>query len=705
MFTTPTVTAAPPAAPPRPRPGLLIAGCLAVAAATAAGTALLVPTRTVIAGLPDAGPVVAVALPMTRAGFHLTGALTVGWLLAAAWLVPPQRSGVLDVGGYRAIRAAGWCAAAWAALAVLLLPLTVLDVAGRSPDFLLTYPDRLIVAVGALDQAKAVLITAVVAAVIAVAARFVLRPGGAWWLLVLAGVALLPQAVTGHSAQDRDHDIAVDGMIFHLVGLSVWVGGLIVVLVLAARRTPHLPVIARRYSTAALVGFTAVVASGLINTVIRVTDISDLWGTSWGRLLLVKTALVVGLLVLGLAHRRRTLPALQAGTPGAFRRLAGGEIPIMAATLGLGVALGRTAPPPSATAAPPGDIERVLGFALDGPPNPLTLLTQWRMDWLLGTAALVMAVGYLIGVRRLRSRGITWPLRRSFAWLAGCLTVLVATSSGLGRYAEAQFSIHMLAHMLLGMTAPALLVLGAPITLALRALPPAPRGGPPGLRELIVSALHSRIARLITHPLFVLALFIASLPAVYFSPVFDFLISTHLGHLTMNLHYLAVGYLYYSVVIGVDPLPRRLPFIAKFGLLLAPIPFHSFSGIAMMMTSTPRAVDYYTTLGLPWVPDLAADQRLGGAIAWAAVEAPLALVVFALIAQWSSSDEREARRADRRGYSRDDDELAAYNRMLAALNGTHPNSAPHAPNIPHASRPAAPPPAVIPAQPRPQGPS
>ena len=261
------------------------------------------------------------------------------------------------------------------------------------------------------------------------------------------------------------------------------------------------------------------------------------------------------------------------------------------------------------------------------------------------------------------------------AWLSGCLLILFVTSSGLGRYAEAQFSLHMTAHMMLGMVAPALLVLGGPVTLALRVLTPAGRTRPPGLREAILGALHSRTARFITHPLVVLPLFIGSFAAVYFTDLFDVLVSSHVGHLVMNVHFLLVGYLYYWIVIGIDPTPRRLPWLAKLGILMAPLPFHAFFGIAMMSSRTPMAADYYQTLGLPWVTDLVADQKLGGAIAWAATEAPIVIVIIALVAQWSRSDERDARRADRRGDTRADEELDAYNRMLATL-ADHDHPAP-----------------------------
>jgi putative copper resistance protein D len=145
------------------------------------------------------------------------------------------------------------------------------------------------------------------------------------------------------------------------------------------------------------------------------------------------------------------------------------------------------------------------------------------------------------------------------------------------------------------------------------------------------------------------------------------MISSHLGHLVMNLHFLVVGYLYYWVIIGVDPAPRQTQPMIKLAMLLGALPFHAFFGLALMNSHTAMAADYYNGLGLPWVTDLIGEQRLGGAIAWGATELPIIIVMIALLSQWASSDEREARRSDRVGDRKVDDELDAYNRMLAGL--------------------------------------
>jgi putative copper resistance protein D len=429
----------------------------------------------------------------------------------------------------------------------------------------------------------------------------------------------------------------------------------------------HLPVIAQRYSMIAFWAFIAVALSGFGNAWVRITYLPDLWRTDYGRLVLLKAGLLITLGVIGYLHRKRTLPAItDDGDRRPLIRLAAVEVGIMAATIGVASALARTTTPPPSAAAPT-DTELVLGYDLAGPPDLGRLLVDWRFDWVLGTAVIIAAVLYLLAARRLRRRGDHWPPGRTVAWVTGCIMVLIATSSGLGRYAEAQFSIHMSAHMLLGMIAPILLVLGGPMSLALRALPAARRGDVPGLREAIVTALHSKPARIITHPLFVFPLFIISFPALYFSSLFEVMIASHLGHLVMNLHFLLVGYLYYWVIIGVDPAPRQVQPMVKLAMLIGALPFHAFFGLALMNSHQAMALDYYNSLGLGWVTDLVGEQRMGGAIAWGATEVPIIIVMIALLSQWAKSDEREGRRSDRIGDRGGDDELDAYNRMLAGL--------------------------------------
>ena len=70
------------------------------------------------------------------------------------------------------------------------------------------------------------------------------------------------------------------------------------------------------------------------------------------------------------------------------------------------------------------------------------------------------------------------------------------------------FSVHMETHMMLSMLAPVLLVLGGPVTLALRALPVAGKDGPPGPREWLLAIVRSPVSRFLTHPVVALVLFV-----------------------------------------------------------------------------------------------------------------------------------------------------------------------------------------------------
>ena len=308
-----------------------------------------------------------------------------------------------------------------------------------------------------------------------------------------------------------------------------------------------------------------------------------------------------------------------------------------------------------------------IGYDFAGPPTVARILFDWRFDLVFGTAAIVFAAVYLAGVIRLRRRGDAWPVGRTVAWLLGCAVLLFTTSSGLGRYMPAMFSMHMSAHMLLSMLTPILLVLGAPVTLALRALPAAGKGNPPGPREWLLDGLHSRWSRFFTNPVVATVMFVVGFYALYFGGIFDVAVSHHGAHVLMNLHFLMSGYLYYWVVIGVDPAPRQLPPVAKIAMVFATLPLHAFFGVVMMGMKRVLGESFYRSLGLSWHTDLVGDQHLGGGIAWAAGEVPLMVVMVALLVQWSRSDRRTAKRLDRAADRDHDADLAAYNAMLAEL--------------------------------------
>src|SRR4051812_34551588 len=220
-----------PGSPVQDRPvagvvGLVGAGA-AVAALVAAGlTGLVNGPLVVVPGLTGPGRLVPAGLPAVRAVAEVGMVLTIGAMLLAAFLVPPQRSGYLDVAGYRGVRAAAAAALAWAVASALMVPLSVADALGRPLGDVLDV-GLLVQAVPRLSTATAWTLTTVVALLVLAGSRTVLSWG---WTAVVFGVALLgplPVALTGHSATGGSHDVASDSLVLHVLAASLWVGGLV----------------------------------------------------------------------------------------------------------------------------------------------------------------------------------------------------------------------------------------------------------------------------------------------------------------------------------------------------------------------------------------------------------------------------------------------------------------------------------------------
>ncbi|MDH6117764.1 putative membrane protein [Kitasatospora sp. GAS204A] len=300
-------------------------------------------------------------------------------------------------------------------------------------------------------------------------------------------------------------------------------------------------------------------------------------------------------------------------------------------------------------------------------PFSLHSVLTWSPDWpfLLGC---LLALGlYGAGVVRMARRGDRWPIGRTVAWTLGVLTVVAVTCSGLNDYGMVLFSAHMMQHMVLSMLVPILLLLGAPITLALRALRPAGKGRPRGPRELLVALLHSRYVKIISHPAFTIPLFIASLYGLYFTPLFDTLMQTRIGHIAMMVHFLAAGLLFFWPIMGVDPGPNRPGHVMRIIELFMGMPFHAFFGVAVMMATSPLVTTFSSAMAPPGT-DLMADQKMAGGITWAFGEIPTAVVLIALVFQWAKSEQRHAVRTDRAAERDGDAELVAYNAYLASLD-------------------------------------
>ncbi|GAA4582651.1 cytochrome c oxidase assembly protein [Planotetraspora phitsanulokensis] len=651
---------------------------LTVAALCAAAGALVIgmvvggaATPRLIPGLPDQGTLTRWMLPFSKLGMDVAGVLTVGLLAIGAVLLPSDK-GLLGKSAQGYVKAASWAAVVWAVAAASALVFSLSETLGAPVGEILG-GNELTSYASQVPQGIALTLVVLFAVAIALFARGAITAGSAGGLLVFALATLLPPALTGHSSSSPNHGLATTSVAFHLLFLALWVGGLGMLCVHALRGERQLDVAAARFSRMALWCFVGVGISGVASVLARLSSIDQLYTSAYGLMLLAKTAAFVVLGVIGWRHRERTLPRLASGESRSFLRLTLGEVVLMTATVGIAVALSRTAPPPANV-----PIDRafdLLGYLMPPPVSLANLVTLWWFDLFFAAIAVTLAGLYAVGVVRLRRRGDSWPWGRVVLWFTGVVILVLATQSGIARYAPVLFSVHMTEHMILSMLVPIFLVLGAPVTLALRALKPAARRGDRGPREWITVILHSRVMKVVAHPAIATAIFIVSTYALYFTPLFASAMEEHIGHIAMTLHFLLSGCLFFYVIIGVDPGPHKLPHVARLVLLLVTMPFHAFFGVALMSMGTVLASDWYDQLGRTWGASSLSDQVTGGGIAWSFGEVPTIIVLLALAIQWWRDDDRMARREDRRADAvaaktggTGNAELDAYNDYLAKLN-------------------------------------
>jgi putative copper resistance protein D len=476
-------------------------------------------------------------------------------------------------------------------------------------------------------------------------------------LLVTSIIAISLPALESHSVSGGSHALATGAMMLHVIGLSLWVGGIFAITFIPIEDRK---IAIRRFSVIALWAALVVVFSGLVNAWARLNFVAA-WDTSYARVIVLKTILVGALIYIGYLHKKNLAQKSELNWL-VLTRLVGYEVVLMAIVTAIGIWLSLNASP-----------DRIVETVIPAEPTLGRILFAYEPDlFIMGLLILAVAL-YIKGVVILRKRGDAWPIGRTVSFALGISAIDFATSGGLGVYAMYSFEYHMVAHMTLGMIAPIGLVLGAPITLALRTLPQGRTKEEQGPRGILLALLHSRYGKIITHPVIALILFDGSLFVLYFTDLFGTLMASHAGHLLMNIHFIAVGFLFFMIIVGIDPNPRRVHHLLRIVILFATMAIHAFFSIALLATTTLVDKGFYASQGAPWLfGDYLADQRAGGSVSWAMGEIPIILALIATFIQWMREDAKETRRIDRNeermAAMGEDDELAQYNAYLHSLN-------------------------------------
>ncbi len=629
---------------------LLIAGSLAGLAFSGAAAPL---------ALADPGPVIRWGLPIIRGLTDLSTAVTIGSLTMAVFA---SSNGSWQLG--RLLNLSAAAASVWTLSGVATTLMTYLSVTGTSISASNSFGDGLWLFVSSIQLGQNLALNILAGAAVAVLSLAVSRIIPALFVTALAFLGLVPLAISGHAAGTQGHAMAVNALGLHLVAVSVWVGGLVALVAIRSKDTEANLVAARRFSSLALFAYFVIAVSGIGSASVRITSLAELL-TPYGELVLAKSAILLLAGVFGAVYRLRLLP--KAGALKTFSGLVGLELGLMGLAMGLATALAHTAPPQNVVdLSNPTPAQILTGEKL--PPELTTArwITEWKPDLIWLIVAFLGIALYAAGVWRLQRRGDSWSLPRTLSWVSGMLMLAWITSGAMNVYEQYLFSVHMIAHMMLTMAVPLLLVPGAPVTLISRAV--AKRSDQSwGVREWVLWAVHTPYARFIGNPIVASLNFAASLVVFYYTPLFSFATRNHIGHEWMIVHFLITGYLFVQSLVGIDPGPKPMNYPVRLMIMLGTLTFHALFGLSLMMGDGLLLADWFGAMGRTWGQPPLADQQTGGAIAWGIGEFPAAFLTLMVSVQWAGSDAREARRTDRASDRTGGADLEAYNQMLAQM--------------------------------------
>ncbi|WP_245208130.1 cytochrome c oxidase assembly protein [Sediminibacillus dalangtanensis] len=187
---------------------------------------------------------------------------------------------------------------------------------------------------------------------------------------------------------------------------------------------------------------------------------------------------------------------------------------------------------------------------------------------------------YMIGVIYSARRQRRWSILRTCSWSAGCMLAGIAVAGPLAVLAQHSFFFHMLGHLLVGMLAPLLMVLGAPLTLLLRALPVY-------YARRVSWLLRSRPFSLFTDPAFATVLNIGGLWILYTTGFYEAMHQSLLLHIFIHLHVFIAGYLFTASMVYIDPTPHRAGYRYRASILLAALAGHAI--LAKYLYANPPA--------------------------------------------------------------------------------------------------------------------
>ena len=277
-------------------------------------------------------------------------------------------------------------------------------------------------------------------------------------------------------------------------------------------------------------------------------------------------------------------------------------------------------------------------------PTLARMLGSWQLD--PGVLVVCAATAGLYGSGVVRSPK-HWPLWRTAAFMAGLLVLMTALLSGIDHYSEELLSVHVVQHLLLILAAPALLLWGAPVRLALSACSPAGRGA-------IGAVLRQRWVRVLTRPACGFALFTIVVLGTHLTGLYEVALRDQTVHACEHAAYFWSGIIFLLPILAADPVPHPPSAIARFCWLMAAMTV-MFIPAALFMFDERVRYPFYLAPARALHRSALADQHAAGMIMLFAGGITMAALAIVVAMEAMIHEERRQRRRDTYMYADGED--------------------------------------------------
>ena len=269
-------------------------------------------------------------------------------------------------------------------------------------------------------------------------------------------------------------------------------------------------------------------------------------------------------------------------------------------------------------------------------PDPGIWFLQWAFEPLVWGAGAASAWWYIRAARRVHG----WSVWRSRSYIAGIGVAVFALSGPPAVFDTALFWVHMVQHLLLVMLAAPLLLLGAPVTLALRS-------ESDRLRRRLRALIEMPPIKFFGQPVVAWMLMAAVVVLTHFSAIYNAALENELVHIGEHALYISAALLFWWPVVGLDPGSSRLARPVRVVYVALTMPVQAFVGLALY--SADRVLyEHYSTLQRSWGPTPLADQQLAGVVMWIGGELLAGAALAAVVVAWMREEDRLAAKEDRR---------------------------------------------------------